>query len=816
MEPAALMNENRTPASTGADQGSFYSDRIGRMREDLLSSLYAGDIERARYYTRSYKQTEGEPPCMRAAKGLEETLRYMSIKIDNDERMVGAKTIKKVAGPIGIERSFMDRVNLIAMPFHGKDQEAIAWLESGHGGASKWLKELLNMPDDEIREMKKDINPYWVGKNMVSIMNARWMKEGLVTKEHNPHPSVAVVAHMQGHVTIGIKKVLDRGFKGIAAQAAQQLALLTPGEKDYDQRKDFLESVGVAAAAVCEHADRYAALAEEMAAKTKGERKAELLAIAERCRRVPAEPPRTFIEAVQAVWMTQVVMTISYGEDSIFCPGRVDQYIYPYYKADREAGRITEDEALEIIEEYFIKLSTYTGYGPNHVVIGGVDAKGKDAVNDISYLMLDGLKNLKGLRYGLAVRIASETPYEFLLKACDVHRRTAGIAFFNDDVVVRDLMADGYTVEDAREYGLLGCAELAGCGISNGYGSGASCHLEKVIESTLNEGRLSSAKWEQVGAKTPPVSEMKTFEDVKQAFATQLANSVSLMVKLADVKDQVFADLFPAPLLSSTIEGCIESGRDVTRGGARYNHSAVSAHALATVVNSLAAIQWAVFDEKVLTMEELVSHLRNNFKDAEELRQQLLRKAPKYGVNDPRADDIAQWVTSLLDAEARKHKRPIDGGTYRALLISSGGQVMAGHAMSATPDGRHAGDPVSNGISPSNGTDTQGMTAAFHSAAKASRAPLSGGTALNMNLNPMTLKTDENLEKFASLIRGYFELGGRQVQINPMGREMLKDAQKNPANYPDLMVKVSGYSYRFIDLGAALQNDIIARTEFDV
>jgi len=814
MEAAQVMQTVES-ASGGADQGVFYSDRIGRMREDLLSSMYAGDIERARYYTRSYKQTEGEPPCMRAAKGLQETLRHMSIKIDADERMVGAKTIKKVAGPIGIERSFMDRVNLIAMPFHGKDEEAIAWLENGHGGASKWLKELLNMPDEEIREMKKEINPYWMDKNMMSIMHARWMKEGLVTRER-PRPSVAVVAYMQGHVTIGIKKVLDRGFKGIAAQAAQQLALLKPGDKDCEQRRDFLESVLVAAAAVCEHAERYAVLAEELAAKAEGARNAELLAIAGRCRRVPAEPPRNFIEAVQAVWMTQVVMTVSYGEDSIFCPGRVDQYIYPYYKADMEAGRITKDEALEMIEEYFIKLSTYTGYGPNHVVIGGVDANGKDAVNDISYLMLEGLKNLKGLRYGLAVRIAPETPHEFLLKACDVHRRTAGVAFFNDEVVVRDLMADGYAIHDAREYGLLGCAELAGCGISNGYGSGASCHLEKVIESTLNEGRLSSANWEQVGAKTPPASEMKTFEDVKKAFAAQLANSVSLMVKLSDVKDQVFADLFPTPLLSSTIEGCIESGRDVTRGGARYNHSAVSAHALATVVNSLAAVEWAVFDETLLTLEALVGHLRNNFKGAEELRQQLLRKAPKYGVNNPKADAIAKWVTSLLDTEARKHKRPIDGGTYRALLISSGGQVMAGHAMSATPDGRLAGEPVSNGISPTNGTDTQGMTAAFHSAAQACQAPLSGGTALNMNLNPLTLKTDENLEKFASLIRGYFELGGRQVQFNPMGREMLKDAQKHPAYYPDLMVKVSGYSYRFVDLGKSLQDDIIARTEFDI
>lgn len=653
---------------------------------------------------------------------------------------------------------------------------------------------------------------------MSSIMRSRWIEEGLVSPEGRRAgvAGVAGVADMQGHVAIGIKKVLDRGFNGIATQAAEQLNLLTEGGRDFEQRKDFLESVQTAAAAVCEHAERYAALAENLAAQAAEPRKSELLAIADRCRRVPAEPPRTFMEALQSVWMTQAVMAISYGEDSIFCPGRVDQYLYPYYRADLEAGRITGDEALEIIEEYFVKLSTFVGFGPNNVVIGGVDRNGRDAVNDVSYLMLEALKRLKGLRNGLAVRIAPETPDDFLLKACDVHRRTAGIAFFNDQVIVRDLMADGYALEDARDYSVVGCAEVAGAGTSNGYGSGSSCHFELVIESALNEGRLYSARWEQAGAKTPPASDMKTFEDVKQAFAAQLAHSISTMVKLSDIKDQVFAESFPAPLLSSTIEGCIESGCDVTRGGAKYNHSAVSAHGLATVVNSLAAIRWAVFKEKLLTLEEFAGHLRNNFKGAEELRQKILRKAPKYGTNNPEADEIAMWVTELLDTESRKHKRPIDGGTYRGLLISAGGQVLAGHALGATPDGRLAREPVSNGISPTNGTDTEGMTAVFHSAAKACQAKLSGGTALNMTINPLTLKSDENLEKFASLIQGYFELGGRNVQFNPMGRQMLKDAQENPQNYPDLMVKVSGYSYRFVDLSRALQEDIINRTEFGV
>jgi pyruvate formate-lyase/glycerol dehydratase family glycyl radical enzyme len=810
MESVTAIKETGKMAVGDKSQDIFYSDRIARLREDLLSSPYEGDIERARYYTRAYKRTEGDPPGRRAARGLEETLRHMSIRIDDDSRLVGVKASKKIAGPMGIERTYMDRVNMIAMPFHGKDVNSLSWLENGHGGNPEWLKELLTMPDEEIKEMKEEINPYWRGKNMSSLMHAQWLKEGLISKEQ-PTPTVAGVADMQGHVTIGMKKVLDLGFKGIADQASVQQRLLKKEDKDYDQRKDFLESVQVAANAVCEHAERYADLAEETARKAEEPRKSELLAIADRCRRVPAQPPRNFIEAVQSIWITQVMMTVSYGEDSIFCPGRMDQFLYPYFKGDLEAGRITQDEALEIIEEYFIKLSHFNGFGPNNITIGGVDRNGHNAV-----LMLESLRRLKGLRNGLAVRIAPDTPREFLLKACEVHRRTAGIAFYNDKVAIQGLIADGYALEDARDYSIIGCAELAGTGNSNGYCSGSSCHFERVIESTLNEGRLYAAKWEPVGVKTPSVSEMKSFEDVKTAFAAQLSNSVSMMVRISDVKDEVFAKGFPTPLISSTIEGCIESGRDITQGGAKYNHSTVSAHGLATVVNSLAAIQWAVFKKMLVTLEELVGHLRSNFKGAEELRQQLLRKAPKYGTNNPEADTIALWVTDLLDTESRKHKRPMDGGTYRGLMISAGGQVLAGHALGATPDGRLAREAVSNGMSPTNGTDLMGMTAVFHSAAQACRAKLSGGTALNMNLNPLTLKTDENIEKFAALIEGYFEMGGRQVQFNPMGRVTLLDAQKNPSAYPDLMVKVSGYSYRFVDLSKALQDDIIARTEFEI
>jgi pyruvate formate-lyase/glycerol dehydratase family glycyl radical enzyme len=813
--------------------GVLYSDRIGRLREKLISAPYEADLERARYYTRSYKETEGQGACMRAARGLEETLRNMTISIDGDELLVGAKSAKTVASPIGIERSSISRAVFIGIPFHGKTVNDIKFVENLEAISAEWVKALLDMPDEEVAELRDEILPYWRGKDAHAHMIMEWIKEGLVT-EADPRPHVAAVGDMQGHVTVGTKKVLDMGFKGIGRQAAEQLAKLHEGDENYEQRKDFLESVQVVTNAVCEFSERYAHLAEELAERADGRRKAELLEIADRCRRVPANPPTSFKDAVQAVWTTQVTTAVSYGEDAIFAPGRVDQYLYPYYEKDKKAGLIDRERAKEILDEYFIKISTFTGFGPNNITIGGMKRNGEDGTNEISYLMLDSLTRLKGLRYGLAVRISDKTPRDFLLTACATHRRTAGVAFYNDARVINDLMTDGYALEDARDYSVVGCVELTSSGNNNGYTSGSVAHFVRPLEMALNEGRARTSPhtflfmqkdagvnsvpdWEDIGIKTPPASTFKTFQDVKKAYADQLANSVAVMCKLTDAKDKVFAESFPTPLLSCTIEGCVESGRDNTQGGARYNHASVSCQGIATVANSLAAIEWAVFDEKLLTMEELVNHLNNNFEGAEELRQQLIHKAPKYGNDDPKADAIALWLTETLNKEARKHRRALDGGPYRALLISAGGsQVGEGQTMGATPDGRLRGEAVSNGMSSANGTEVKGMTAMLHSAAKVSAPPLSSGTSVNMNLNPLTIRTDEGVEKLASLLEGYFALGGRQVQFNPMSRETLLDAQEHPENYPDMMVKVSGYSYRFVDLSRSIQNDIIARTEFEV
>ena len=829
------MQTTKAPTRRRKDKigpGSRYvPERIKKLRDRLLSTSFKLDIERAKYYTRVYKQREGQPPCLRAAKGLEETLRNMSIRIEDEEIIIGSKSAKDWADPLYIEANINHAHIMLALAIYGTGKTVEEWVAEDPGvrngllgsrGPSFW-KEMPNISEGEYRELKEEIVPYWKDKTVNARKRAIWKENGI--------PSGATVATggwfvsdipPQGHVTVGIKKALDIGFRGIARQAAERLEVFRDEfergsleKQAYLRKKDFLEAAQITAGAVCEFAERYARLAEEMAQRAEGQRRLELLEIAERCRHVPAEPPRNFMEALQSIWLTQVVVLISYGGNSITCPGRVDQFLYPYYRQDLAAGKITRDQALEAIMEYIVKLATNVYFGPNNVTIGGIDRNGEDVVNEVSYLFLEAHKRLKGCgRVGLAVRLSPKTSREFLTKACEVHRECAGIAFHNDEVVIRGLLEDGYSLEDAQNYSIVGCAEPTGTGNNNGYTATNGILPAAILELVLNEGRRYAAGWKQVESPVASVSSFKTFEDVKKAFIEQLSCAVENSVKAGYLKDQVVAENFPLPLLSSTIEGCVESGEDVTRGGARYNHVAIGTSSLSTGSDSLAAIRWAVFEQKLLTMEELGECLRSNFQGKEDIRQRLLH-APKYGNDDSFADELAVWVADVHNKKVRKHRFWM-GGVHRPYILSSATHVAWGATIGASADGRLAGTPLSSGITPTNGTERNGLTAVFRSAAKVGAIPVSDGMILNAIINPVTIKTEEGLSKFASLVEGYFALGGRQVQFNPIGKEMLLDAQKHPENYTELVVKVSGFSFRFIDLSKRVQDDVIARTEFSL
>ena len=818
-------------------------------------------------------------PCMRASLALQETLRTVEILIADEERIVGARGATLLTDSFAIERYPFNKVCSVVgfhvflpitkgihkrqvmeairkakaemerdiLPFWpGKTVEEIKlerWkkdglvkrnllmgpvgayrLYKGYGGIDG-LKGHLSLSQGSIFDLsdmhlakgsEKASTP--ASKVRLALNRLRelglTLANGIELGEQSMPDYLWLSGKQQGHMIPGFARVLEFGFEGIADRARQGLDELKEGDADNDRRKDFLASVIVAAEAVNEFSHRYADLAERKAEEATGERKAELLAIAERCRKVPMKPPETFIEALQAVFMTQNLMTISYGLDNAFSCGRMDQYVYPYYREDIACGRLNREEALEAIEEYLVKVSQNLLFGPNNVTIGGLDKEGNDATNEVSYLFLEALENIRGMGDGLSARISHKTPREFLLRACAVNQITAGVGFFNDDIVIPTLVEEGFALEDARNYSATGCTEICGTGDSycpvavNGF------WLVGVLEMALNRGRRFITGSRTIGVRTPDPRGFRSFEDVKGAFERQLAFVVGKTVRMAEVKDKVYADFFPYPILSATIEGCLESGRDATRGGARYNHNSVNAQGLASVANSLAAIRWAVFEEKIVSMEELLDALSVNFKGYDSLRQMLLRKAPKYGNDDTRADELAAWVSEVFTGEVRKY-RSWRGDLYRCSMISSATQLIEGLFCGATPDGRQALDAVSNGMSAVNGTEVSGATALMRSGALGCKADYGIGTAFNMNLNPLTIKSEGDIDKLTSLIEAYFVMGGRHVQFNPLDKAKLQDAQEHPEKYPDLTVKVSGYSARFVELPREIQDDIIARTEFD-
>lgn len=802
------------------------SERVRKMRDEMLDNPFEYDLERARCYTRIWKQMLDSPPCIRKAKALEEYLRCAPIKIGDLEHIVGVKSIKPRADPFEIELG--NHVGVYDLLLNESVDEKV---KDFFRERYAFLDRYVPFTEEELDELKEIID-FWKGRTLSDRKIELWKEAGIYEDFTGPFSEAmnlllrtspdtyCLATNGQGHTIPGYRRVLKIGFEGIKERAAEELKKLEKTDKEHEQRKDFYEAVQVTAKAVCNYSNRYADLAMEMAESETGQRREELLEIADRIKRVPAHPAKTFREAIQSIWMTNVVMEMSYGELNVFSQGRVDQYLYPYYKKDLEEGRITYEEALELIEEYLVKLSSCVIAGQNNITIGGLDKEGKDATNDVSYMFLEAFANVKGLLNTLSVRISSKTPRDFKKRTLEVYRFTGGMGIHNDDMLIPSF-EDEYSSEDARDYSIVGCVEPHGTGNDSTATGGNGIWLGVVFSMALNEGRVLLSGDRQVGAKTPDPATFETFEDVKQAFVDQLSYAIDRAVKLAELKDKAFAEGFPSPLLSSTIEGCLESGKDITQKGAHYNHSCINCQALGTVVDSLAAIQWAVFEKEIVTMEELMKAVRRNFKGAEDLRQKLLNKAPKYGNSDEKVDELAKWVTeTVCDISRKYHVGDINGmgdgnGIYKPSFVSSGTQVTEGKMLGATPDGRKRGEPVSNGLSPVNGKDKNGLTMALRSAATAGKPLITNGVAMNTRLSPSVIETDEGIDQLTSIMEAYFELGGKELQINAISSETLKDAQAHPEEYPDLSVKVTGYSARFIDLSKELQDDIIERTIFN-
>ncbi len=765
-------------------------------------------IERAVLFTESYKETEGQPEVIRRAKSLEKLLSKMTIRIEDSELLIGNATSKRVAGPMLPEvtwKWYLDEMETLSsrevdsfQPMSEKDKararEALIYWK----GKSLYDKWICAVPD-EIKRLK----------------DKSWAPGGA-----NPYMGIHLA-----HCCPGFDKVTRDGLNKILEKIDDVKTNLDLTKiKDFNSSV-FLDAVRIVVNAVVTFAHRYADLARKMAAEeADSHRKRELEKIACVCEWVPANPARTFHEAMQAMWFTYIAtMLEGWGPGLGF--GRLDQYMYPFYKKDLEKGAMTREEARELVAMFYIKINEmvmpFSGKAKTQgngqltlsgITLGGIDSNGHNGVNDLSYVFLEAEEDAN-LQEDLTVRVHNSTPDAFLMKACDIARKMKGkIKFVSDETIVKQLLKDSKPIEFARDYAITGCFIRTVPGVSFDPG-GDFINLPMMLELALNNG-VSRLTDEQLGPTTGNPRKFKTYEEVWNAYTRQVEHLARNVVMANNLNRQLFAQYLPAPLQSALFSGCIEKGLDITEGGANpYSTLGMWITGIPNVGDSLATLKKLVFDDKKITMKQLIDALDKNFEGEDKILH-LINMAPKFG-ND--VDSVDSIVNDVLVNISDEFSRYEGFGGFR--YTAAGGTVIAnmplGQAVGALPDGRLAGLPLSDGgISPYRGRNISGPTATMRSVAKLDLIKTSGGNVLNMRFNPDSLSSESKMKKFALMIRKFGETGGDLVQFNIVDSSTLMDAQKHPENYRDLLVRVATYSAYFVDLPVELQNDIIARTEF--
>ncbi len=824
--------------------------RCAQYKDRILSAPYEICIERARFVTQSYRETEDQPKAIRAAKAFAHTVKHVSIHIEEMERIAGWRSSKVVGTVIPVERGEM---NLIL------ELELDALLQRE--------RQPYRIDEADRRELQQEILPYWRGNTLRDYKNRLWRKNGLFfrpavnpasllrrvkalnlkrLKETTAVPGVgldyafkgiqailynniALVMNafdVQGHLILGHRSILEKGFGGVKKEALQRLEL---ARKKGDERgKEFLQAVIICCDAMRELAERYAVQAERQAQHCLDmERRYELEQIAKRCRKVPYEAPRNFKEAVQTIWFTHVGALLAHGMAGIFATGRLDQHLNAFYEADLAAGRIDETEARAWIEELLLKLSSgllllpFAGKQTSNELgadscsptIGGVGRDGEDAVNPTTYLILEAYENVRSTGNSFMIRLSKKNPQVYWERVLASYRHTSGAALFNDEVTIPALHDSGMSIEDARDYGLIGCVEPTGDGDTFGCTSGNDISLVAALEMALNDGYLT-IMGRRIGPKTGDARRFTHFEELLTALERQITFMVRTVVKAVNLKDLAYMEKLPNPFVSMTLKGCVESARDMTHGGAKYNYGSMSGRGLGTVADSLAAIEQFVFTTHELSMDKLLKMLATNFKGQEIWRRKLMSRAPVYGADDEQVDRLAKRVAEFFCQQVSE-QQTIRGGPFRPSFFSYGMHVLDGLLLAATPDGRLAGEPISNSFSPSNGSERQGPTGVFRSLARIDQSRISNGCALNVKLTPSMFEGAERLKKMTALFQTYFTEGGMEISPNVVSNQMLKAAQADPEAYRDLVVRVSGYSAYFTDLGRPLQDEIISRTAFE-
>ena len=781
------------------------TERVARLRQQSLDAVPTISTERAELMTQFYRHsTELVSAPVRRAMAFRYLMEHKMIYIGEGELIVGEKGPAPKATPTYPELCCHSLEDLDILNTREKIPFAVS---------------------PEARKTYQDtIIPFWRGRTMRELIFRKMADEWKAAYEAGVFTEF-MEQRSPGHTVLD-DKIYHKGFVEFKQEIQAGLdALDYLNDPEAYSKAEELKAMLICADAMIHFAGRHAQKARAMVREEKDpQRKAELERIAEVCSHVPAHPPRDFWEALQYYWFVHLGVTTELNPWDAFCPGRLDQHLYPFYQKGHTEGTLTHEQARELLQCFWIKFnnqpappkvgvtaaesSTYTDFA--QINTGGLREDGSDAVNDVTYLILDVVEEMRLLQPSSSVQVSKKNPDRFVKRAARIIRTGFGQpSVFNSDLIAQELVRMGKSVSDARNGGSSGCVEVGAFGKEN-YNLTGYFNMPKVLELTLNNG-LDPRSGKRIGLETGDPATFVTFDQLFEAYRRQLNHFLDIKIRGNNVVERLYATHMPAPFLSLLIDDCIARGRDYHDGGARYNTTYIQGVGLGTMADAMTAIKYHVFDQESLSMVDLLIALQRDFKGQERTRSMLLNRAPKYGNDDDYADGV---MRDLFEAyfEAIDGRPNTKGGTYHVNLLPTTCHVYFGSVIGATPDGRKAGTPLSEGISPVQGADRRGPTAVVKSAAKMDHAR-TGGTLLNQKFTPQLLDDDTGLDGLVHLVRTYFKLDGHHIQFNVVDAATLRAAQRNPEQHRNLIVRVAGYSDYFCDLGIALQDEIIARTE---
>ena len=779
--------------------------RIERLREESLQAVNRISAERAVLVTEFYRsdRARGRSVPVQRALALDYFLSHKQLCINEGELIVGER------GPAPKATPTYPEITLHSL----KDLEVL----------DSRPKVSFKVDEEVYRVYREEIIPFWRGRTnrdrIMAAMDKSWLDAyhaGVFTEFQEQRAP--------GHTVLG-DKIYHQGLLDMQREIRQRIRSLDYyNDPEALDKREELRAMSLAAGAVMRFASRYAEALHELAKEEKDRvRREELLVMEKVCRHVPAHAPRTFHEALQYYWFVHLGVVSELNPWDSFNPGRLDQHLLPFYRQGLDEGTLTEEGARELLQAFWVKFNnhpsppkigvtaqesnTYTDFAL--INLGGVTPEGDDAVNELTYLILDVIEEMRILQPSSLIQVSRRNPDRFIHRALDIIKTGFGQpSVFNTDAIIAELVRQGKDITDARKGGASGCVEAGAFGteayILTGY-----FNLNKVLEITLHNG-VDPRSGKKIGPATGDPRQFASFDELTEAFRKQLNYFTDIKIKGNNIIERINAQYLPAPFLSLFIDDCIANGKDYNAGGARYNTSYIQGVGLGSVTDNLTSLKVHVYDRQDVTMEEMLEALKNNFRGYEKLRHTLLYMTPKFGNDDDTADEQARGVFEMFfgAVDGRPTGR---GGTFRINLLPTTSHIYFGSVTGAMPDGRKAGEPLSEGISPVQGADSNGPTAVIKSVAKIDHLR-TGGTLLNQKFSPDFFKDAEAKQKLTALIRSYFRLDGHHIQFNVVSADTLRDAQKHPEKYRDLIVRVAGYSDYFNDLGTELQNEIIRRT----